>query len=194
MPELPQATERIFIALGSNLGDRAAHITAALDELGAGGRVRVVRCSRLHETEPVGGPPGQPKYLNAVAELRTGLEPAALLERMQRIETAHGRARRERWGPRTLDLDLLLFGFRAISTRTLTVPHPRMWQRPFVLKPLAEICDPRYLDELRRHFRVPGGWIKAAGRVRLRASRSAAGATEAAGQNCGPESDGCLWT
>ncbi|MEW6251578.1 MAG: 2-amino-4-hydroxy-6-hydroxymethyldihydropteridine diphosphokinase [Planctomycetota bacterium] len=132
----------IFIALGSNLGDRAGHIYAALRELAEPGDVRVVACSSLHETEPIGGPPGQPPYLNAVAELATHLEPRALLLRMQAIEGRHGRERTVPNGPRTLDLDLLLHGDRVLAEPDLTVPHPRMWQRAFVMEPLAEVCGP----------------------------------------------------
>lgn len=149
------ATERVFIGLGSNLGDRAAHIEAALAELDALAGVRVVARSRLHETEPVGGPPGQPKYLNAAAELRTDLTPQGLLGRMLEIERAHGRVRDVPAGPRTLDLDLLLFGFRSIRTPGLSVPHPRMWQRAFVLAPLSEICEPAYLTALRQRLGLP---------------------------------------
>jgi 2-amino-4-hydroxy-6-hydroxymethyldihydropteridine diphosphokinase len=139
----------VFIALGSNLGDRAGHIRSALRELVEAGDVRVLRCSSLHETEPAGGPPGQPNYLNAVAELQTGLSPADLLARLQRIEQRHGRERTVRNGPRTLDLDLLLYGDQVIDQPKLTVPHSRMWQRPFVTEPLAEICDARRLTAAR---------------------------------------------
>jgi 2-amino-4-hydroxy-6-hydroxymethyldihydropteridine diphosphokinase len=131
----------IFIALGSNLGDRAGHIRSALRELEQSGDVHVLRCSSLHETAPAGGPPGQPRFLNAVAELQTELSPADLLARLAEIEQRHGRERTVRNGPRTLDLDLLLYHDEVIDQPELTVPHPRMWQRPFVTEPLAEICD-----------------------------------------------------
>jgi 2-amino-4-hydroxy-6-hydroxymethyldihydropteridine diphosphokinase len=100
-----------------------------------------VACSSLRETDPVGGPPGQPTFLNAVAELATDLSPRELLERMLDVERRHGRERRVSNGPRTLDLDLLLFRDQVIDEPDLCVPHPRMWQRPFVVQPLAEICD-----------------------------------------------------
>jgi 2-amino-4-hydroxy-6-hydroxymethyldihydropteridine diphosphokinase len=135
----------VFIGLGSNLGDREATIRSALRELEADDDIRVVCCSSLRETEPVGGPPGQGRYLNAVAELETTLSPRALLERLLAIEERYGR---ERDGPndaRTLDLDLLLYGDRVINEPDLVVPHPRMWERPFVMEPLAEICDTRIL-------------------------------------------------
>ncbi len=129
----------VFIGLGSNLGDRAAHIRQALRELGERGDIRVLACSRLYETEPLGGPPGQPLYLNAVAELATNLTPRELLTRLLEIEERHGRQRTIPNGPRTLDLDLLLYGDHVINEPDLVVPHPRMWERPFVLQPLAEI-------------------------------------------------------
>jgi len=135
----------IFIALGSNLGDRESNIRAALHDLEQKRDIRVVRCSRLHESAPVGGPPGQPPYLNAVAELETGLSPRGLLKRLLEIERRHGRERTVPDGPRTLDLDLLLYRDQIISEPDLVVPHPRMWQRPFVMQPLAEICDCRAL-------------------------------------------------
>ncbi len=140
----------VFIGLGSNLGDRAAHIHGALHELAAEGDIRVLAVSKLHETEAVGGPPGQPAFLNAVAELATTLTPHALLERMQEIEELHGRQRSIPNGPRTLDLDLLLFRQAVVDERGLTIPHPRMWQRRFVMEPLAEICDLGRLVAARR--------------------------------------------
>jgi 2-amino-4-hydroxy-6-hydroxymethyldihydropteridine diphosphokinase len=139
----------VFIALGSNLGDREAHLRDALRELSESGAVRIVRCSSLHETAPVGGRDGQGPYLNAVAEIETRLPPRELLVLLHRIEERHGRTRGERNGPRTLDLDLLLYGEQAICEPDLTVPHPRMWGRPFVLEPLAELCGPQELERLR---------------------------------------------
>jgi len=132
-------TGGIYIGLGSNLGDRAANLRAALAELESGD-LHVLRCSSFHETQPVGGPPGQEAYLNAVCEVDTQLDPRALLERLQVIEARLGRVRTVRNGPRTLDLDLLLYQDRTIAEPELIVPHPRMWERSFVLEPLAEIC------------------------------------------------------
>lgn len=140
----------VYIGLGSNLGDREATIRAALRDLEECCGIRVVRCSTLHETDPVGGPPGQPRYLNAVAELETILSPRELLARMQQIERQHGRRRNVPDGPRTLDLDLLLYGGQAIDEPDLTVPHPRMWERPFVMRPLEEICDASTLAARRK--------------------------------------------
>ncbi len=140
----------IFIGLGSNLGDREQHIRDALCELEEGGDIRVLRCSSLHETEPVGGPADQPLYLNAVAELATELEPHQLLDRLLETEQRHGRERRTPNGPRTLDLDLLIFRDCVIDEAGLSVPHPRMWQRSFVMQPLAEVCDLGRLVAARR--------------------------------------------
>lgn len=139
----------VFIALGSNVGDRERHIRDALRELAEQGDVTVVARSTLHETAPVGGPPNQPDFLNAAAELATELSPRVLLERLQAIEARHGRQREVVNGPRTLDLDLLLYRDRVLSEPGLIVPHPRMWARDFVMRPLAEICTPDRLSEAR---------------------------------------------
>ena len=139
------STGDVYIALGSNLGDRSAHIHSALTEIQEAGDIRVLQCSSLHETEPVGGPPGQPHFLNAVAELATELEPRELLARLLAIEARHGRVRTVPNDARTLDLDLLLYRDRVIDEPNLSVPHPRMWERSFVMDPLAEICSPEQL-------------------------------------------------
>ena len=139
----------VFIGLGSNLGDRAQHIRQALADLAEAGDIQVVACSTLHETDPVGGPPGQPTFLNAVAELATDLSPRQLLQRLLDVERRHGRVRSIPNGPRTLDLDLLLYADRVIDQPDLRVPHPRMWQRDFVMHPLAEISDPEQLAAAR---------------------------------------------
>jgi 2-amino-4-hydroxy-6-hydroxymethyldihydropteridine diphosphokinase len=130
-----------FIALGSNLGDRAAHIQQAIIELDHTQGLNVGAVSALFETDPV-GPAGQGAYLNAAAEVYSTLGPRELLARMLEIERAHGREREqsERWGPRVLDLDLLLFGDRIINQPGLCVPHPHMHERQFVLGPLAAIA------------------------------------------------------
>lgn len=132
--------ERVFVALGSNLGDRRAHIEHALDALRADPDVELVAVSRLIETEPVGGPAGQGPFLNGVVELRTTLDPELLLRRLQRLEGLAGRERTVRDGPRTLDLDLLLHGERRAQGPDLVLPHPRMHLRLFVLEPLAELA------------------------------------------------------
>ena len=132
-------TELAAIALGSNLGDRRSTIEHALSDLADLGEV--VSCSSLIETEPV-GPPGQGPYLNAACLLRTSRAPRALLAGLLAIELACGRDRAggQRWGPRTLDLDLLLYGSQIIDEPGLTVPHPRLHERLFVLEPLAEVA------------------------------------------------------
>jgi len=132
-----------YVGLGANLGRREETLRAALAELGRRPGVRVVRASAFRETEPVGGPPGQPCYLNAAAELLTTLEPEELLTVLQQVEDAFGRTRQVRWGPRTLDLDLLLYGDEVIVDRKLRVPHPELVVRRFVLAPLAELCPER---------------------------------------------------
>jgi 2-amino-4-hydroxy-6-hydroxymethyldihydropteridine diphosphokinase len=141
-----------YIALGSNLADRAATLESAITQLDALIGVRVLGRSSFHETRAVGGPQDQPDYLNAVVRVRTSIGPAALLASLLRIEADHGRVRGAPHGPRTLDLDLLLFGDIRSDDPALRLPHPRMWQRRFVLDPLAEVCD---LPTLRRQYSPP---------------------------------------
>jgi 2-amino-4-hydroxy-6-hydroxymethyldihydropteridine diphosphokinase len=129
-----------YIALGSNLGDRHALLTAALRRLAETPGVAAVRASSEHQTEPVGGPPGQGPYLNAAAELAVDLAPDGLLRRLLAVEAELGRVRGEPNAPRTLDLDLLLYGDLVRPAPDPVVPHPRMHERPFVLEPLAEIA------------------------------------------------------
>ncbi|CAN5688356.1 hypothetical protein BH18ACT3_BH18ACT3_18470 [soil metagenome] len=129
---------KAIIALGSNLGDRVAFLRQALAALPATSRM-----SQVFETAPVGGPPGQAPYLNMVIELETTLDPFALLRLCQRIELAAGRERAVHWGPRTLDLDLLFYDDTVIRSRHLTLPHPRIDERPFVLVPLLEVAPHR---------------------------------------------------
>ena len=139
-------TVNAAIALGSNVGDRRGYLRAAIEALRADPDISVESVSDWHETSPVGGPPGQGKYLNGAAELRTSLSARQLLERLQAIEAAQGRDRSgKRWGPRTLDLDLILFGDEEIEEPDLVVPHPRAKERIFVLKPLAQIAPERKL-------------------------------------------------
>ena len=133
---------RVFVALGSNLGDRRAALEGAVAALRASEEVLVVRVSSWHETRAVGGPAGQPDFLNGVLEARTELTPEDLLWLLQRIETRFGRARKNelRHGPRTLDLDLLLHGDERRTEAALTLPHPGLEERTFVLAPLAELA------------------------------------------------------
>ena len=123
------------MALGSNLGDRRGHLRMAVEGLPG-----VVAVSGVYETDPVGGPADQPPYLNAVVELATGLSPRELLAVAQRLEAAAARRRGERWGPRTLDVDVLLVGDLRVDEPDLEVPHPRMWDRTFVLVPLHDLA------------------------------------------------------
>jgi 2-amino-4-hydroxy-6-hydroxymethyldihydropteridine diphosphokinase len=128
-----------YVALGANLGDPAATVGAAFAALTALPASRLVQASSLYRTAPVGFA-GQPDFVNAVAELATALEPEPLLAALLTIEQDFGRRRGEKNGPRTLDLDLLLYGDRQIEQPGLTLPHPRMHLRAFVLLPLAEIA------------------------------------------------------
>ena len=128
--------ERAVVALGSNLGDREATLRGACEALAELGTV--VTCSRFYETAPVGPP--QPRYLNAAALLDTALSPHELLAGLLDIERRFGRERRERWGPRTLDLDLVAYGARVVDEPGLRVPHPEAARRAFVLVPLCDVA------------------------------------------------------
>ncbi len=139
-PDSRPSRARAYIALGSNLGDRRANLDAAIAALRACAGVEVRRVSSWVDTEPVGGPPGQPRFLNGAAELDTSLTARNLLRQLLAIEARYGRTREAHHGPRTLDLDLLLYGDRIIDEPDLQVPHPRMTSRRFVLEPLAEIA------------------------------------------------------
>jgi 2-amino-4-hydroxy-6-hydroxymethyldihydropteridine diphosphokinase len=130
----------VYVALGSNVGDRRAYLDQALAALQEQPGIVVKQVSAYYETAPVGGPPDQGAYLNAAAELATDLPPAQLLRVLLQVEQGLGRVREERNGPRTIDLDLLLFGDLVVEGPDLTVPHPRMHERLFVLQPLVEIA------------------------------------------------------
>lgn len=150
----------VFIALGSNVGDRLENLRSALSAMEAAG-IHVGKISSVYETDPLG--PDQPDYLNAVCLARTQLSPAALLEVLKRIEHNVGRVPRQRWGPREIDLDILLIGNQIIDTEDLKVPHPELVNRPFVLIPLIEL-DP--------HLELPSGrpaagFLRDTGGVRL---------------------------
>jgi 2-amino-4-hydroxy-6-hydroxymethyldihydropteridine diphosphokinase len=138
-----------FLGLGSNVGDRLATLQRAIDLLAAEPGINVQRTSRIWEADPVGGPE-QPDFLNVVAEIRTTLEPLKLLEAVGRVEATLGRTRDIRWGPRTIDIDILLIDDLTIDDDRLTVPHPRMHQRAFVVMPLLELIpDPVLPDNTR---------------------------------------------
>ncbi|MDP9297172.1 MAG: 2-amino-4-hydroxy-6-hydroxymethyldihydropteridine diphosphokinase [Actinomycetota bacterium] len=127
-----------FLGLGSNVGDRLANLQSAVRLLDAEAEIAVIASSRVWETDPVGGPP-QPDYLNAVVEVRTALRPDALLAACHRVEAALGRVREAEWGPRTIDVDVLLFDDLSIDVQGLRVPHPRLTERAFVVLPLLEL-------------------------------------------------------
>lgn len=142
--------ERVYIGLGSNLAEPLQQLRDALAALARLPDTRLLAHSSFYASDPL-GPPDQPRYVNAVAALDTALPPHELLDALQRIELEQGRVRKaERWGPRTLDLDILLFGERSIADDRLTVPHYHMHARPFVLYPLAELAAELQLPDGRR--------------------------------------------
>lgn len=139
--------ERVYIGLGSNLEQPLQQLRAALAALAELPQTRLDGVSSFYASDPL-GPPDQPRYVNAVAALDTELAPLQLLDALQRIEQRQGRVRKaQRWGPRTLDLDILLFGDRQLHDERLTVPHYHMHARPFVLYPLAEIAPELHLPD-----------------------------------------------
>ena len=131
---------RTFLSIGSNLGDRRQHLTDAVDSL-----PDVVAVSPVYETDPVGGPGGQDQYLNIVVELHTAIAPRALLSICHRIEANAQRVRAERWGPRTLDVDIVWMDGVEMDDEALTIPHPRWKERRFVLAPLRDLA-PELVD------------------------------------------------
>ncbi|MFD1804058.1 2-amino-4-hydroxy-6-hydroxymethyldihydropteridine diphosphokinase [Mixta tenebrionis] len=140
-------TSRVYLALGSNLADPLQQVRSALDALAAIPQTRRAAVSSFYRTPPY-GPPDQPDYLNAAVALDTRLSPEALLDHTQRIELEQGRVRKaERWGPRTLDLDIMLFDDRELRTPRLTVPHYDMLNRAFMLVPLLEIAPQARLPD-----------------------------------------------
>lgn len=143
-----------YVGLGSNLAEPETQLRSALAELDALPQSRCRAHSSLYRSPPLPGPDvptDQPDYLNAVASLDTTLSPGALLAALQGLENQHQRQRAQRWGPRTLDLDLLLYGDEVINTPELTVPHPGLYERNFVLYPLAEL-----LAEQTEDLQIPG--------------------------------------
>ena len=126
------------MALGSNVGDRAAHLAHARERLGALPGTHLVAASRIEETAPI-GPVAQPPYLNQMVLLETTLTPAELLAHCRRIEAERGRERRERWGPRTLDLDIVRYGAQTVRQPDLTIPHPELPNRDFWQREIAEL-------------------------------------------------------
>jgi len=145
-----------FLGLGSNIDDRIEHLQSAVEALAAHDRIRVDAVSSLYETAPVGGPEQEP-YLNAAARVATLLSPRQLLRACLQVEHALGRVRDVRWGPRTIDVDILLYGDRTIDRRRLIVPHPRLTERPFALVPLMEVAPGKRLPDGRSLASVVAG-------------------------------------
>ncbi len=153
-------TVTAYIALGANLGDRRANIESALDHLRQTPGVSVVKVSSLIENPAVGGPADSPAFLNAAAQVETELSPRELLQRLLEIERALGRERREKWGPREIDLDLLLYGDQVIAEPHLQVPHPLMHERRFVIEPMVEIAPDVVHPVLRKTMReLLNAWV-----------------------------------
>jgi dihydroneopterin aldolase/2-amino-4-hydroxy-6-hydroxymethyldihydropteridine diphosphokinase len=152
------ARHRAIVALGSNLGDRAAYLRFGLEKLS-----NVIAQSQVFETDPVGGPDNQGPYLNMVAVVDTDLDPFAMLRRLLQIEAEAHRVRIERWGPRTLDMDLLFYDDYTITSEELTLPHPRYGERRFVLEPLSEVapehCPSQWRNRLPDYGVYPRGPI-----------------------------------
>ncbi|MFA5090953.1 MAG: 2-amino-4-hydroxy-6-hydroxymethyldihydropteridine diphosphokinase [Candidatus Omnitrophota bacterium] len=130
---------KCYLGIGSNLGNRRRNIRLALARVNSLETTKVVKVSRLMETEPIGGPGGQGKFLNAAAEIATSLGPVLLLRKLKEIEKGLGRKKAIRYGPRQIDLDIIFYGDRVINTPALKVPHPKAFDRGFVIEPLLEI-------------------------------------------------------
>jgi 2-amino-4-hydroxy-6-hydroxymethyldihydropteridine diphosphokinase len=181
---------RSLIGLGSNQGNRREILDRAVTAIAAHPDVDLLRRSRWHETRPVGGPPDQPAFLNGALLVDTSLRPHALLEFLWRVESDFGRMRHEHWGPRTLDLDLLLFDELVLETPDLVLPHPRMAWRRFVLEPAAEVASSMLhptvgwtVQELLDHLNTAVPYVAiaggiGAGKTRLAERLAAAGAAE----------------
>lgn len=135
-----------FVGLGSNMADPSAQLAGAVARLAALPKTELVAQSAFYSSRPV-GPQDQPDFVNGAAWLRTELTPLELLDQLQAIEQAHGRKRIQHWGPRTLDLDLLLYGNEAITSERLTVPHAELANRDFVLQPLLDLDPERVLPD-----------------------------------------------
>ena len=130
---------KAYLGLGSNLGNREKNLNDCIEKIKTLKGIKLLSASRFYETEPVGGPP-QPGYLNAAIAIETHLSPQKLLKRLQEVESSFGRLRDVKWGPRTLDIDILLYGNEIVTDDDLIIPHTMMHERLFVLKPLCEIA------------------------------------------------------
>ena len=128
-----------YLGAGSNIGDRSGNIKAAIRKINLLKNTRVIKQSSFIQTNPVGGPIGQPKFINAVFKIKTGLSPVNLLKALKKIEIQLGRLGSVRNGPRKIDLDILLYGDKVVNLKGLIIPHPRMFKRDFVIKPLSQI-------------------------------------------------------
>ncbi len=128
-----------YIGVGANLGDRRINIKSAIRKITALKKTKVIKVSKLIRSDPIGGPPGQGEFLNGVLKIKTGLCPLTLLKKLKKIERELGRIKTIPNGPRAIDLDILLCADKIINTKELTIPHPRMFFRDFVIKPLLEV-------------------------------------------------------
>lgn len=129
-----------YLGLGSNLGNRLAFLRSGRDTLTDGSDIVLLQAAGIYETEAIGGPPDNPKFLNTVLAIETALEPRQLLARCLAVEDEFGRSRPVRWAPRTLDIDILLYADRVVCEEDLVIPHPQLQERAFVLAPLQEIA------------------------------------------------------
>ena len=164
LPSVESPTRRAFLSLGSNLGDRTTHLRRAVDQLRAGSAPMVTAVSQVYETDPVGGPDDQGPFLNLVVELAVPLDvdPYRILRQCHRLEAAAGRVRTVRWGPRTLDADVIWVDGITLDDPELILPHPRWRQRRFVLAPLAELA-PDLVSEA--DIERAGGEVRVVGSV-----------------------------
>lgn len=128
-----------YIGAGANLGDRRKNIKSAVRKITALKKTTVIKVSKLIKSDPVGGPSGQGKFLNGALKIQTNLSPLTLLKKLKNIEREVGRVKTARNGPRVIDLDILLYADKIINTKELTIPHPRLFSRGFVIKPLLEV-------------------------------------------------------
>ncbi len=152
-----QSVVDAYLSLGSNMGDRLGHLKAATHALAQSENIEVIKVSSVYETDPWGYEDQRPFY-NAVIRIRTTLSPMELLRLCQTIEHQQHRVRQVRWGPRTLDIDILMYGDRAVNSLELTIPHPRMEERDFVLVPLAEITSGRLAGDRPGVRKVLDNW------------------------------------
>ena len=128
-----------YLGIGSNLGDRTKFIRLAIKKINALKETKVIKVSKIIETKPVGGLRNQGTFLNAALKIKTNLSPSLLLKKLKKIEKELGRKKSVRWGPRTIDLDILFYGDKIINRKDLNIPHPKVFERDFVIKPLLEI-------------------------------------------------------